>query len=308
MNIAGALGFHEKARLLIINADDFGLCHATNAGIRSLFEAGFISSASLMATCGWAREAALWSASHPKWDVGIHWTLTSEWDHYKWGPVNRGGSSLSLVTEEGYFPKDCKTLERQADPEEVRAELRAQVKSAIKMGLKPTHADNHMGSLYGLESGRDFLNVVFDVCAEFGLPFRLPRYLLTEDGQVAPPELAEQALRYAKAADAKGVIVLDYLYGLRFPLKPGEDYESVKQEYVTILKSLKPGVSEIIIHPSEVTPELLAFHGQPEKRAMELRLLQDSEVIRVMQEEGIVKIGWRELQHLQRNRRYRRNK
>lgn len=302
MSLAKALGYDEGERLLLVNADDYGLCHSVNSGIQQLLLDNTVSSATLMMPCGWAREAALWSARHPQIDVGVHFTFTSEWDLYRWGPVNRKGSTDSLVTNENYFPKDSKTFEQQADPEQVKQELIAQVEMALAMGMKPSHADNHMGSLYGLATGRNFLAIVLDVCASYGLPFRLPRYLLQENGQVAPPELAEQAKQLTKLADSKGVVILDYLVGLPFQLQDGEDYDSLKTSMQQLLKSLHPGVTELIIHPSLVTEELHAFHGQPLKRGMELELFRDSEIRQTLQDEGIRMIRWRELQKLQRER------
>ncbi|NIK76695.1 hypothetical protein FHS15_001820 [Paenibacillus castaneae] len=302
MSLAKALGYDESDRLLLINADDYGLCHSVNSGIQQLLADGTVSSATLMFPCGWAREAALWSARHPQFDVGVHFTLTSEWDLYRWGPVNRKGSTASLVTAENYFPKDSKTFEQQADPEQVKAELIAQIEMALAMGMKPSHADNHMGSLYGLATGRNFLPIVLDVCASYGLPFRLPRYLTPEKGQVAPPELAEQAKLLAQLADSKGVVILDYLVGLPFQLQEGESFTSLKANMQNLLRSLHPGVTELIIHPSLVTEELKAFHGQPAKRGMELELFRDADIRNTLRDEGIRIIRWRELQKLQRDR------
>ena len=85
MNVAQSLGYGPQDRLLIVNADDFGLCHSTNSGIQSLLQDGVVSSATMMMPCAWAREAALWSARHTHLDVGVHFTFTSEWSSMKWG-------------------------------------------------------------------------------------------------------------------------------------------------------------------------------------------------------------------------------
>ncbi|MGO4344131.1 polysaccharide deacetylase family protein [Paenibacillus sp. MCAF9] len=302
MSLAKALGYGENEKLLIINADDYGVCHSVNVGIQQLLLEQTVSSATIMMPCGWAREAALWSARHPQIDVGVHFTFTSEWDMYRWGPVNRKGSTSSLVTHENYFPKDSKTFEMQADPEQVKEELIAQIEMALAMGMKPSHADNHMGSLYGLATGRNFLSIVLDVCASYGLPFRLPRNLRQNIGQVASPELEEQAKQLGMLADSKGVVILDYLIGLPFHLEEGETFDSLKASMQQVLEGLQPGVSEIIIHPSLVTDELNAFHMQPLKRGMEFELFRDAEINNTLQKENIRMIRWSELQKLQRAR------
>jgi len=302
MNLAQALGYGENDRLLIVNGDDYGLCHSVNEGMQQLLSEEAISSATLMVPCGWAKEAAAWSRLHPQFDVGVHFTFTSEWEPYRWGPVNRNGKSDSLVDDEGYFYKDCLSFERRAASEQVRAELIAQVEIALKLGLNPTHADNHMGSLYGLMTGKHFLAEVLDVCAAYGLPFRQPRYVLAGDDQVAPPEMAEQARQLAAFADSKGVVIIDYLVGLPFELQQGETYESLKAGMQSLIRGLKPGVSELIIHPSKVTEELKAFHREPAKRGMEFELFRDADIKQTMLEEGVRMIRWRDLQQLQRSR------
>lgn len=299
---AEQLGYGPKDRLLIINADDFGVCHSTNGGIQKLMEERTVSSATIMMPCAWAREAAQWSASHSRLDVGVHLTFTSEWDAMKWGPVYRGGPTQSLTTAEGYFHKDAKTFERRADAGQVKQEIAAQIDMALTLGVDVTHADNHMGSLYGLQTGRDFLSEAFDACAHYGLPFRLPRYLLLESGMPAPPELAGLAMKQAEAAARKGVLVLDYLVGLPFRSAPKETYAQFKAQMIALLKRLKPGVTEIIVHPSFVTDELTAFHGEPLRRGMELDIFRDAEVQEALRQESIIRIGWRELRQHQRKR------
>ncbi|MBM7563324.1 polysaccharide deacetylase family protein [Paenibacillus sacheonensis] len=300
---AEQLGYGPNERLLIINADDFGVCHSTNRAIQSLLDARAVASATIMMPCAWAREAALWSASRRHLDVGVHLTFTSEWDAMKWGPVYRGGATMSFTTAEGYFHKDAKAFERRADAGQVRQEMIAQIEMALAIGIDVTHADNHMGSLYGLQTGRDFLGDVFDVCAQYGLPFRLPRYLLLESGMPAPPELAGLALKQAEAAARKGVVVLDYLVGLPFRATPPETYVQFKSHMIALLKRLKPGVTELVLHPSFVTDELKAFHGEPARRGMELDIFRDPEIQDTLRKEGILQIGWRELRQHQRKHR-----
>ena len=44
-------------RYLIINADDFGLCHSANEAVMELFEGGYIRSSTIMTPCPGAEEA-----------------------------------------------------------------------------------------------------------------------------------------------------------------------------------------------------------------------------------------------------------
>ncbi|MCM3338466.1 polysaccharide deacetylase family protein [Paenibacillus sp. MER TA 81-3] len=296
MNVLSALGYQATDRLLIVNADDFGMCHATNEAIKQLLDEGAVSSATVMMPCGWAQDAAVWSAAHPQADVGIHLTFTSEWEGFKWGPVNRRGDTSSLVTAEGYFPSDCLAFEQQADLEQVRDEIIAQLEMAYAIGMNPTHLDNHMGSLYGLATGRDFLDIVFDVCAEYGLPFRLPKSI---EGMQLPPEMGPLALQRAEQAAAKGVVILDELLSLPYASQEGQSEEQMKAAMIALLRSLKPGLSEIIIHPSFITGELQAITPHWERRGMEFQLLLDPDMKQVIADEGIHLIRWADLRDVQ---------
>ena len=76
-----------EARLLILNGDDLGMCHAANAATFDAMERGLLTAASLMLPCPWAYAACAYARSHPQLDIGVHLTLTSEWQTYRWGPL-----------------------------------------------------------------------------------------------------------------------------------------------------------------------------------------------------------------------------
>ncbi|MBN1348369.1 polysaccharide deacetylase family protein [candidate division KSB1 bacterium] len=294
--IAERLGYAKTDRLLIINADDFGMCHAENVATMELLEKKVITSATAMVPCPWFKEAADFCQTHPDADVGIHLTLTNEWKRYKWGPVASKNSVPSLITENGFFPPDCKTVEISADTGQVRLELQAQIERAIKMGITPTHLDNHMGSVYGLETGRDFLEIIFDLCVAYRLPFRLPINISDELKQALPPGVAEQFALRTQQAQARGVVVIDYLISTKMK-KP---YEAFKAGVIDQLKALKPGITEMYIHTALPTDEMKAISNAWQHREFEYRIFQDPEVQKIIRDEKIKLIGWRDLMLLQR--------
>lgn len=300
MDTAERLGYRKGARLLIVNADDFGLCRSVNEGVMQLLSEKAVSSATIMMTCSWSAHAAALIKEHaPNADIGVHWTLTSEWPRYKWGPIGRSRAMSTLAEADGWFPATIVDVEENSDPEEVRIELISQVEAALHAGLTLTHADNHMGSLYGLLTGRDLLLVAFDVCEHYGLPFRLPRYLLPIDGMPIPAELQQLANIRVKQADERGIVLPDFVTGLDFRMTIGETYELMKAEGIRMIRNLLPGVTEWIAHPSMITEELKAFHEQWEKRGWEREFWNDDDVKAVLDDEKIHMIGWKDLQRLQ---------
>ncbi len=298
------LGLGPDARAIILNADDFGMCRAANRAICELLLAGRIDSATLMVPCAWAPDALAFAAAHPV-DVGVHLVLTSEWTRYRWRPLT--GTGTSLVDDAGYFPRDVATVERRASDEDVAAELAAQLDAALAAGVDVSHLDNHMGSVYGLETGRTFLPQVFELAARHGLPFRLPR---TTEGMLLPPGDFQPLLDGSTAAaDALGVVLLDRLWTHPFELAgegtvEEEDYEDVKAGFLDLLRRVGPGVTEIYLHPMLDDEELadVADYASA-KRGFERRLLADPDVSAVIAEEGLVRVGWRDLRAVQRGER-----
>ena len=300
-DLADRLGLAPGTRAIILNADDFGMCHAANTAIVDLLTSSRIDSSTVMVPCSWSPEALAFAASRPDLDIGVHLVLTSEWARYRWRPLT--GSGTSLVDAAGFFPTDVLSVEQNASDEDVAAELSAQLQTALDAGVDVTHLDNHMGSVYGLVTGRDFLQPVFELAARHGLPFRLPRSM---DGVGENPALQAQLDRAAAAADASGVEIIDRLWSHPFELlregAPDEEtYEEVRAGFIALLRAVPAGVTEIYLHPMVDDDELrAAVDFSATKRGYELRLLSDPVVLRAIEDEALVRIGWRDLRDLQR--------
>lgn len=82
----------------------------------------------------------------PAPNLGIHITLTPEWDRYRWRPLT--GSVAGLVDDEGYFHRRPGAVVAHADPRAVEYEMAAQIERALADGIRPTHIDAHMGTAF----------------------------------------------------------------------------------------------------------------------------------------------------------------
>lgn len=275
----------QADRYVIIHADDFGMCHTTNRAILDLFSQGAITSTTLMVNCPWALEATKAAVQNRELDIGVHFTLTSEWDVYKWGPIVQAQQVDTLVDEHGYFPQTIDHM-KYADHEQVRAELYAQMERAIRMGVEPTHLDNHMGSLRP-----HHFDLFIEIAANYNLPIRFAKSRITssEEGEKIAHRLREQ-----------GILHPNEIIGLQFYFDEEVPYEVIKQRAIKTLRSLKPGVTELVFHPSRATDELKAITDTWPYRQYEYDLFLDPDVQAVIDEEGIKRIGWRELRDLQR--------
>jgi len=83
--VAERLGHPANSKLLIIHADDLAAAHSIDAASFDALEKGAVTSASVMVPTPWITEVAAYARTHPNADLGLHLTLTSEWETYRWG-------------------------------------------------------------------------------------------------------------------------------------------------------------------------------------------------------------------------------
>lgn len=285
---------YKEARLLkylIINCDDFGQSAPMNEAIMHLLEAGKVSSATLMTPAPAFEEAAAWCRKHADAPIGLHLTFTSEFEALRWPSLT---GHPSLHDESGNMHQTVKAFEIAAQRAAVKMEMKAQFAAARKAGLRITHADNHMGSLYGLETGNSFLPAVLWQCARRKLPFRLFRYVDPHDRFLASIPNARQTLdKVVALADTLGVCVPDYLISHPFHMEEGETYGTFKQSLIDKLYRLPKGVVETYIHPGVDDPWMLLHIPHWEKRVWEYKLMLDEDFSYALRDAGVTLTDYR---------------
>jgi chitin disaccharide deacetylase len=272
--LAARLGYAADDRILIVNCDDLGSSHAANSGVYDALRAGTATSASLMVPCPWARGAA---AEYRGEDVGVHLTLNAEWDLYRWGPITQ---APSLLDGDGGFPRTVTDVFEHADLDEVRRECRAQVERAIL-----SHVDSHMGTL---QLRPEFFDIYLDLADEFGLPLRLSGS--ETERMIGFP--------FRELAGERGVVFPDHL---AFVSGNGVGSRRTIDE---ALRDLRPGVTEIYLHPAIDTPEVRAMSPDWRQRVDDHSCLVDPDGLRAVTERlGLALIGYRQLRELMRAER-----
>jgi hypothetical protein len=135
----------DQPKKLLIRCDDVGMSHTVNMAVRELIETGVPFSTSVMIACPWYLEAVEILKTNPQIGVGIHLTLNSEWQHYKWGPVLGAATVPSLVNANGHFyASEAEFAAAKVDLGEVEMELRAQIERALRAGVRVDYLDYHM--------------------------------------------------------------------------------------------------------------------------------------------------------------------
>ena len=296
------------SKYLIINADDFGSFRGANLAIFDLLKDpdSPLTSSTIMAPCPWAPEAVRFAKENPELCIGVHWTFTNEWSTYRWGPVAHQNTE-SLRDEFGYMHHESDEFEKHADLDEVYAEAKAQIELLKKLGLEPSHLDNHMGSIYGVATGRfELLNVAFRLAAEYGLPFRFPANLADEqfnnsmlDIQVDKKVVLGLLDKVVAAAEQSGTAIPDYLIPNEWSGPQNDSYDNFKEYIYELYKTFPDGaVTETYMHPCLPTEDLKGASGAWHRRVWEYELLKDPQTKQHIESLGLKLIDYRDLKKM----------
>ena len=159
---------------LLARADDMGASRSINEGCIRSYREGIVRSVEVIVPGPWFLDAVRLLRENPGVDVGVHLTLTSEWERVKWRPLTH---APTLVDSDGYFrpmtrqrtdfPSDTGFLDANPSVAEVERELRAQIEMAKRhLGARITHVSSHMGAARGTHE----LRAITDQLArEYGL-------------------------------------------------------------------------------------------------------------------------------------------
>ena len=180
---------------------------------------GISKSVEILATAPWFMEAVKLLKTQPKYDVGVHLCLTSEWENLKWRPLT---AASTLTDADGYFPQfiwenkklknSAYLLQKHINIVEVEREFRAQIELVKKYLPWASHLSSHMGCT---NANADVKALVDRLSAEYKLPIQMPQGIMSVKG-------------FGGAAKSP---------------------EQKEQDLVAILKNLTPGTHFLIEHP-----------------------------------------------------------
>jgi chitin disaccharide deacetylase len=280
-----------QKKYLIIHADDAGMSHSVNRATIDAMEQGIVSSASILVPPAWFPEFADYARKHPEKDYGIHLTLTSEWEFYRWGPVAPREQVPTLIDDQGYLWDNVELVMQHVKAEEAEIELRAQINRARQFDVPLSHLDTHMGALF---SRPDLMEVYVKLGLEFDLPVLFIRKIT--------PEVA----RGYPVLAGRGQAMIDRLSSRRFPLLDnigqfydGDSHEKRHRQYVDFLRDLPAGVSELIIHCGYDDAELRAITDSASRRDGDRRIFTDPATVALVKDLRIEVITWKQFREMQ---------
>jgi chitin disaccharide deacetylase len=268
------LGYPADARLLILNADDFGMCQAVNQAIRGVLQAGVVRSTTLMVPCAWAAHAMHYLSDRPEAAFGVHLTAISDPLDYRWGPLTAREKVPSLVSPNGAFYDfdHMPGFLAQVSLDELELEFRAQIEAVLAAGLRPSHLDWHSLRLGGRP---DIIELMARLAKAYGLALRV---------------MGSEVIAHLQS---QGLPTNDYdfldSYGIPAAEKPAR--------YTQLLHELPAGLSEWAVHPGLDTPELLEIEpGGNHIRQADFDFWTSPRAKELVEKEGIILLDYRPLQ------------
>jgi len=268
------LGYPADARLLIINADDFGMCNSVNEAIIGVLKKGVVRSTTLMVPCPWALHAMHFLADHPEIPFGVHLTVISDWVDYRWGPVTPREKVPSLINKAGYFYnfEHMPEFLAQVSLDQLEMEFRKQIEVVLAAGLKPAHLDWHCLRIGGRA---DILELMLRLAREYGLALRVA------------------GRSWIEKVQSQGLPTNDHDFLDSYLLDP----VTKAAHYAELLRELPVGLSEWAVHPGLDNSELLAIEpGGNHIRQTDFDFLTSQQAKDIVREEGIILLDYRALQ------------
>jgi chitin disaccharide deacetylase len=282
------LGFAATDRVVVIHADDLGMCQATLPAFVDLLAAGLVSSGSVMVPCPWFPQATALLRACPTADLGLHITLTSEWASYRWGPITTRDPATGLLDPDGYFPRDTKTLWQHIDVAAASTEMQGQVARARRAGLEFTHLDSHMFAHFEPRLLTPYVALAF---AE-----KVPALVVRHwpYGKQDEPQIACRILQW----EDQGMPIFDYVTGA----PPASAQEDRVKHAKYLFDALSPGLTCFLVHAARDTPELRAMARDWPFRVADHAAFQSAELFNHIRRTGVQVIGYRLLRDAMRAR------
>lgn len=301
---AEKLGFPKGKKVVILHVDDAGMSYESNVGTMNALDKGIASSTSVMMPCGWVPHFLDYLKKHPNVDAGIHLTLTSEWNNYRWFPLMGKDKAPGLVDEQGAMWHSVAQVVQHASADEVEAEIRAQLARYRSFGIQPTHMDSHMGTLFDPK----FVTRYAKVAMEEKIPILFPgghASLIIKANNVPAP-MQQLAQQLGKQLWDAGLPVLDDLDGsiTGHNLPAGATDDALQkfktQKFIELLNTVKPGLTYLLMHCTAPTPTFDQISNSGQSRKGDMLTMMDPALKAFIEKEGIIITTWRELMERRR--------
>lgn len=318
---AEKLGWTKGAKVLILHVDDAGMSHDSDEGVEMATSKGVATSTSVMMPCPWVPEITKYIKEHPDLDAGLHLTLTSEWDVYRWGPLAGKANVPGLVDKQGCLYSSVGAVFFSASADEIDKEIRAQLDRALSMGFKPTHLDSHMGTLFAKDT---YMEKYLKLGIEKQIPVMFPggddlffraeakaatiaelkkQGKYTEGMTIPEPAALGKARGIGEMLWKNGLPVLDDLHNSSYDWQMPDIEHKTDEEiqkwytdhYIESIGRLSPGLTMVIMHCTLPSSTFKYISDTGQKRKGDLLAMLDPRLKEFLKKNGYILTTWREV-------------
>ena len=286
------LGFESTDKVVILHIDDVGFSHASNVATFECLDFGIASCGATIVPAPWFLETASICRKKPSYDIGVHMTLNSEYDLYRWRALSSIDPKSGLLDSERSLWRTTEEAIGHISSQAAEVEMRAQVQMAIDNGIDVTHIDTHMSTVMAPK----FLPSYLKVAREFNVPAFLPRISRNELEARGLGALSDFYLKLLDNLEKKGTPLIDNII-----TETMGDSSNKTEYYCKMLKEIKPGITHFLFHPAKLSPELESITPDSAKwRDLDYQAFTDPKLKEFVKELDLKIIGYREIRDVLR--------
>ncbi|MFX0209861.1 MAG: polysaccharide deacetylase family protein [Candidatus Hodarchaeota archaeon] len=288
------LGYSSTDKVVILHIDDMGFSHSSNIASFECLDFGAATSGSAIVPSPWFLETASICRNNPKYDVGVHLTLTCEYELFRWRALSTIDHKTGLLDNEGCLWRTSEEAVKYVNPEAAEKEMRTQIQVAIANGIDVTHIDTHMGTVIYPK----FIQSYLMLAKEFNIPAFLPRLSREDIEAKGYGEFAEAYFNFLPQLEASGIPLLDQII-----IDTGREQPDKTKYYCDYLSEIKPGLTHLLFHPAKMSPELKAITPDSAVwRDQDYKVFTDQQIKECIKKYDLKLIGYREIKDYLRQR------
>ncbi|MHA2225754.1 MAG: polysaccharide deacetylase family protein [Candidatus Hodarchaeales archaeon] len=281
------LGYSQTDKVVIIHIDDIGFSHSSNEASFECLDFGVATCGSVIVPSPWFFETAAICRENDQNDIGVHLTLTCEYDIYRWRALSSNNLDTGLLDDDGCLWRTAEEAIAHVSPEAAEEEMRAQITKALSHGIDVTHIDSHMGTVLSPK----FIQSYLLLASEFKIPAFLPRISREELVAMGFGEYADVYLELLPQLEASGVPLLDHMI-----IDTAGEHRDKNKYYCNLLSRIEPGLTHLLFHPAKMSSELKAITPDSARwRNQDFKAFNNPQIKECIKKNSLKLIGYREI-------------
>lgn len=281
------LGFEASDKVVIFHIDDIGFSHASNVASFECLDFGIASCGSVIVPAPWFLETAEICERNPKYDLGVHLSLTCEYDLYRWRALSSVSPDSGLLDSQRSLWRTAEEAIQNVTPKAAENEMRAQIEMALDNGIKVSHIDTHMGTVLNPK----FIMSYLKLAREYDVVAFLPRVTREELINRGLGQHADFYLKMFTKLENSGIPLLDHIV-----IETGGLQSNKVEFYCKEIAEIKAGLTHFLFHPAKMSLELKSITpDSAEWRNQDFEAFTNPKVKECVEQNDIKIIGYREI-------------